>query len=131
MVTETVPVELLEGTTVSIVPPPETTAETTPVPPMVTFAGVAPVRFVPLITKDPPLQPDEAPKLVIVGGATHFTEISNPATGDPVLETNLTVIYPLEFVAVKVVPVATVLRPGEVKFKGVVNSVPTVAPLPS
>ena len=75
------PIVPLAGTTVSTVPPPETTAEVTavpPEPPTLTVAAVAPVKLVPLITNEPPSQPDEEPKLVMVGGSTHFTLNAKP-----------------------------------------------------
>ena len=43
------------------------------VPPMVT--AVAPVKLVPVITKDDPTHPLAAPKLVIVGGKVCVTQI--------------------------------------------------------
>mgnify|MGYP003424825185 CR=1 FL=1 len=67
VVTETVPVVPAPITATNTVPEFEV-IELTAVPPIVTFAAVAPDKFVPLIVIELPTQPLEVPKLVIVGG---------------------------------------------------------------
>ena len=68
VVTDTVPEVPLPNTTIICVPLFEV-IELTGVPPTVTLAAVAPVKFVPLIVSDVPAQPDNEPKLLIVGAA--------------------------------------------------------------
>jgi hypothetical protein len=68
VVTDTVPVVPDPTTAVSTVPVLDA-IDVTAVPPILTFAAVAPVRFVPFITKLDPTHPLEDPKLVIVGVA--------------------------------------------------------------
>lgn len=75
VVTETVPVVPEPITAIKTVPVFEV-IELTAVPPIVTLAAVAPVRFVPFIVIELPAQPLIVLRLVIVGGAkaTTFTK---------------------------------------------------------
>ncbi len=79
VVTVTAPVMPFPITATNVVPLFEE-IELTANPPILTFAAVAPVRFVPFIVMLLPSHPDVAPKLVIVGGGTTVKVLVVPVT---------------------------------------------------
>ena len=60
--------------------------EVTAVPPIFTLAAVAPAKFVPFIVIEDPAQPEELPKLVIVGTGVALTLILSNSKLSPKLE---------------------------------------------